>query len=167
MYQLAGSDAEAALLEKRIIFLGGSTGNLRSSLAFAMQNNPGAEASVWSPSLSEEKGTGRRGLFSLRASESFSRCMRREAWYKDLGDRHVQTRLLWELQSYFQGMIPVEGLSPERHEAILLCLLSFPAIDFTVIEEGGGHELNAKRTREGVHIAFEKPNPEAKIRTRQ
>lgn len=55
--------------------------------------------------------------------------------------------------------IPEGGLSPERHEAIILCLLSFPAIDLAVDQEKDGSGLKTQNTADGVNISIQKHNP--------
>lgn len=66
-------------------------------------------------------------------------------------DRHIQMRLLWELQSHFLDLLPEEGVSPERHEAIILCLISFPVVNFTV-RENENCVLSSVTNRDGVCI---------------
>lgn len=163
LYQLPCEDSEAALLEQRITFLGCSMECLRSSLAVWVQKNPRALESIWSPELREDAEKNRQDQFAFRASDSFSRCLGKQNWCIRANDRHVQMRLLWELQNYFQSVIPEEGLSPERHEAIILCLLSFPAIEFVVGEDRIDCGLTVDNTADGVNIAYQHTKQAAHI----
>ncbi len=46
--------------------------------------------------------------------------------------RYVQMRLMWELQNYFRQIAATEGVGPDRAEAIILCILSFPGLQVDV-----------------------------------
>lgn len=89
--------------------------------------------SVWTPSLEKLGGTPSE-IYSFRTSSSFAKCMRTGHWDKLMDERYVQMRFLWELQNYFLSMLPVEGISPDRHEANILCLLSFPAVEIVIVD---------------------------------
>lgn len=60
--------------------------------------------------------------------------MHRNDWKTVICDRYVQTSLLWELQKYFLNLLPDAGVSPDCHEAIILCILSFPDINCEIDE---------------------------------
>lgn len=134
LYHLVSEDPEMALLEQKITFLGCSMELLRSSLAAWVQNNPNSSESIWSP-LVEGNGSETHKKFTNCASDSFTKCIRGEKWSSRVGCRLVQMRLLWELQNYFHGLIPEEGLSPERHKATILYILSFPAVEFSFLDD--------------------------------
>lgn len=52
-----------------------------------------------------------------------------------MGDKYAQMRLLWELQNYFPNLFPEKGISPERTEAIIVCLIFFPVVRFNIEED--------------------------------
>lgn len=99
---------------------------------------------------------------SLTRFPLFKRTLHRILW-GNRNHRHVQTRLLWELQNHFRGLIPHNGVSPERPEVIILCFLSFPAIDFVVDEDAGDGQLHTKHTAHGVNIAIHPLKQDYKI----
>lgn len=158
MYQLISNESDFSVLEQRLTFLGRTMACLRSSLACWLQSNQNCSQSVWTPSL-KEAGRSPTEQFSFRSSASFS-CilfgLYRGDWKWRMDKRYVQMRLLWELQSYFLNRLPSEGISPDRHEAIILCLLSFPVIECHVIqEEAEDSELSVIDTGESLSLSLE------------
>lgn len=153
LYLLVNDEPESALLKQQFCFLGGSMERSRSALALWVQNNPSSPESVWSPSLPQAE-VERSEPHSFRASSSFARCLPGNDWNGLLEYRDVQMRLLWEIQNYFHGLIPETGLSPESHEAMILCLLSFPVVEFMSIKDNEENELKTKNTSDGASIAM-------------
>lgn len=150
LYQLVCDEADMAVLGQRMSFLGACMESLRSSLASWVQSNPGAPDSVWTHSVSEvTKG---QNLFSFRASDNLATCMRSMDRFEFMGARCVHMKLIWELQSFFHGRIPKEGMSPEWNEAMILCLLAFSAIIVRVCASDEDCEVN-NRTVQGISIA--------------
>lgn len=153
MYQLVSDDSEFTMLQRRFAFLGCGMEALRSSLATWVDLNPNVAESVWKPCLYKD-GRNRVRTFSFRASNSLARCMKANDWGELLGGRYIQMRLLWELQSYFLYALPEEGISPERHEAIVLCLLSFPDLQCTKYQAEENTEFSSVNTGDGVSVAY-------------
>lgn len=102
------------------------------------------------PHSEELRGSEPR-FFSLQASTSLAQCFQKNEWKMTLQYRHVQMRLLWELQSYFLDRLPADGISPRRHEAIILCLQPLPVVNFK-INENDDSELRSATNRDGVCI---------------
>lgn len=116
-----------------------------------VKSNPNAEESVWSPSIVAADIDQQR-TFSFQASDSFAKCFQVDDCSKALDERHVQIRLLFELQAHFVHMNHAQGISPECHEAMLWCVLSFPAVCFTSSQKNEGGEMNAMNIGNGVAI---------------
>lgn len=79
-----------------------------------------------------------------------------EDWLWRLYSRDIQKRLLWELQNYFLGLLPEEGISPERREAMILCILCFPAIDMAACQDEADSALDVQNTSDGINIRTRK-----------
>lgn len=154
MCQLKSEDSDFSVLQQRMIFLGCNMECLRSSLATWVYHNPNYADSVWKPSLDGGGGSGLES-FSFRTSDSFANCMRGDDWDVLMGERYIQMRLLWEPKNYLLNMLPAEGISPERPEAIILCLLSFPAIQCTIVEVEEDTHVKSVNSCEGVAVAMD------------
>lgn len=71
-------------------------------------------------------------------------------------------RFLWELQNYFMNRLPSDGVPPERHEAMILCLLSFPAVDCKIY--GVEDVCETRSTNIGQSVSIEMRQQKDKVR---
>lgn len=150
LYQLVSDDSDQVILEQWMAFLGCGMECVRSSFGSWVENNPNVSESVGTPSL-RQIGSEMHTCFAFRASDAFARCMQRKDWEEAMGERYVQIRLLWELQNYFLNLLPEEGISPDHQEAIILCLLTFPAV-ICRAEENEENEASCINTVHDVSI---------------
>lgn len=123
LYQLTCEAPEFSNFDQRMTFLGCSMEHLRSSLAKWVEHHPSENSTVWTPKIPISE------VFKFRTSESLSQCVHPWMLNAKIGHRYGQMRLLWELQNHFHRSLPEEGVSPESPVAMILCILSFPAVE--------------------------------------
>ncbi len=130
--QMAMVKPEDSHFDKSLTFLRCSMEMLRSSLCKWMEKAEHVDESTWKPNQSFENEC--ENIVQFTASEDLSACLRCVENISNLTERYVQMRVLWELQDHFHGQLPECGAAPNSLEAIVLCVLSFPAVSMEIRE---------------------------------
>ncbi len=102
---------------------------------------------------------------TFSASDDTTECLRSVNCISHLTERYVKMRLLWEIQNRFHSDLPEQGVSPNSLEAMVLCVLSFPAVSMDIKEAPSSDRASKIRRRreERVVDLFEKNDYEFRI----